>query len=334
MSEEIKKEEQTEVKEESVEEVKKEDFPEESNLANKDKKKQHLIIAGIVGLITFVAVGGYFMMNKNNDPIDYESCVTGLRNWTIQEGTKDPDYLKGVKWNKEYIKEVTVNDEQVNTDKQGTYEITYLIDIKDEKEKDIEKEYKVEVVSREEAEKQAKDGKEVVTEEGIKNEKKTEKTKTEPTTQKEESNKKPSSNTEDKKPSKPSGGNTGSTEKPKPGHTHKWVEQFKTIHHDAVYENKYVVDQPAWDEPIYEWQTKYICNGCGIDLGTYENAIKHMKETMMSGDMSHSYTDSTVQIQIGSTHHPEQGHNEQVLVKEAWDEKVSAGHKCSCGATK
>ncbi len=334
MSEEIKKEEQTEVKEESVEEVKKEDFPEESNLANKDKKKQHLIIAGIVGLITFVAVGGYFMMNKNNDPIDYESCVTGLRNWTIQEGTKDPDYLKGVKWNKEYIKEVTVNDEQVNTDKQGTYEITYLIDIKDEKEKDIEKEYKVEVVSREEAEKQAKDGKEVVTEEGIKNEKKTGKPKTEPTTQKEES--KPSTNKEEQKPSKPSGGNTGSTEKPKPNHTHKWVEQFKTIHHDAVYENKYVVDQPAYDEqvPKYANVPVMICNDCGAELNA-SNCWDHIENHAMNGGKG-SWTDTYKQVVVGydTVHHPEQGHNEQVLVKEAWDEKVSAGYKCSCGATK
>lgn len=326
MSEEIKKE-------ESVEEVKKEVFPEESNLANKDKKKQHLIIAGIVGLITFVAVGGYFMMNKNNESIDYESCVTGLRNWTIQEGTKDPDYLKGVKWNKEYIKEVTVNDEQVKTDKQGTYEITYLIDIKDEKEKDIEKEYKVKVVSKEEAEKQAEDGKEVVTEEGIKNEKKTEKPKSEPTIQKTES--KPSTNTEDKKPSKPSGGNTGSVEKPKPNHTHKWVEQFKTIHHDAVYENKYVVDQPAYDEqvPRYEMKAHDICNQCGADITG--NTTAHNKAHAMAGESGGWHTE-WIQEVVGydTVHHPEQGHNEQVLVKDAWDEKVSNGFKCSCGATK
>lgn len=323
MSEEIKKEEQTEVKEESVEEVKKEDFPEESNLANKDKKKQHLIIAGIVGLITFVAVGGYFMMNKNNEPIDYESCVTGLRNWTIQEGTKDPDYMKGVKWNKEYIKDVTVNDEQVKTDKQGTYEITYLIDIKDEKEKDIEKEYKVKVVSKEEAEKQAKDGKEVVTEEGIKNEKKTEKPKTEPTTQKEESN---------KKPSKPSGGNTSNAEKPKPGHKHEWVEQFKTIHHDAVYENKYVVDHPAWDEqvPITEMKAHSICNTCGADITNH--AVEHLENNLNCVGYHTEWIEEVVGYD--TVHHPEQGHNEQVLVKDAWDEKVSAGYKCSCGATK
>ena len=165
-------------------------------------KRNKFMAAGLSGMLICSLVTGC----SSTDDIDYESCVTGLRNWTIQEGTKDPDYLKGVKWNKEYIKEVTVNDEQVKTDKQGTYEITYLIDIKDEKEKDIKKEYKVKVVSKEEAEKQAEDGKEVVTEESIKNEKKTKKPKSEPTVQKEESSKNTSSNTEDKKPSKPSGG--------------------------------------------------------------------------------------------------------------------------------
>ena len=297
--------------------------------ADKNKKKQNLIIAGIVGLIAVVGIGGYFMMNRNNEKIDYEKCVTGLRNWTIEEGTKDPDYLKGVKWDKEYIKKVTVDDDKVKTDKQGTYEITYLIDIKDEKEKDIEKEYKVKVVSEEEAKKEADKGKEVVTDEGIKNEKKTEKPKSESTVQKEEPN---------KKPSKPSSneGNTGSAEKPKPNHTHKWVEQFKTIHHDAIYENKYVVDQPAYDEqvPKYDNVPVMICNDCGAELNA-SNCWDHIEAHAMVGGKG-SWTDTYKQVIVGyeTVHHPEQGHNEQVFVKEAWDEKVSAGYKCSCGATK
>ena len=297
--------------------------------ADKNKKKQNLIIAGIVGLIAVVGIGGYFMMNRNNEKIDYEKCVTGLRNWTIEEGTKDPDYLKGVKWDKEYIKKVTVDDDKVKTDKQGTYEITYLIDIKDEKEKDIEKEYKVKVISEEEAKKEADKGKEVVTDEGIKNEKKTEKPKSESTVQKEEPN---------KKPSKPSSneGNTGSAEKPKPNHTHKWVEQFKTIHHDAVYENKYVVDQSAFDEqvPITEMKAHSICNGCGADITG--NTTAHIKQGALEGTNCRGYHTEWIEEVVGyeTVHHPEQGHNEQVLVKEAWDEKVSAGYKCSCGATK
>lgn len=138
------------------------------------------------------------------------------------------------------------------------------------------------------------------------------------------------------KPSNKPSGNTGSTEKPKPNHTHKWVEQFKTIHHDAVYENKYVVDQPAYDEqvPKYANVPVMICNDCGAELNA-SNCWDHIENHAMNGGKG-SWTDTYKQVVVGydTVHHPEQGHNEQVLVKEAWDEKVSNGFKCSCGATK
>ena len=261
-----------------------------------------------------------------SEKIDYEKCVTGLRDWTIQEGTKKTDYLKGVKWDKEYIKKVTVDDDKVKTDKQGTYEITYLIDIKDEKEKDIEKEYKVKVVSKEEAKKEADKGKEVVTEEGIKNEKKTDSPKSEPTSKKEDKTDNTVSQAKpNNKPSQPA----------KPGHKHHWVEQFKTIHHDAIYENKYIVDQAAYDsqEPIYDIHE--ICNICGTDL-TANNIEpwKHGKEHALAGEGAGGHHDEQVIVGYETVHHPEVGHNEKILVKNAWDEQVSNGFRCDCGATK
>lgn len=41
-------------------------------------------------------------------------------------------------------------------------------------------------------------------------------------------------------------------------------EKKDIIHHDAVYEDKVVVDTPAWDETVI---TGYVCSGCGATKG-------------------------------------------------------------------
>lgn len=123
-------------------------------------------------------------------------------------------------------------------------------------------------------------------------------------------------------------------------HTHNWVAQTKTIHHDAVYETKYVVDQAAYDEqPDWKDVDGYICDNCHQEMFTLEEAQMHVQvsATMGSGKCK-SYHAGIVRIPPGAQnpiHHDEVGHYEQVLVKDAWDETVSNGYKCSiCGATK
>lgn len=123
-------------------------------------------------------------------------------------------------------------------------------------------------------------------------------------------------------------------------HTHNWVAQTQTIHHDAVYETKYVVDQAAYDElPDWKDVDGYICDNCHQEMFTLEEAQMHVQisATMGSGNCK-SYHAGLVRIPPGAQnliHHDEVGHNEQVLVKDAWDETVSNGYKCSiCGATK
>lgn len=123
-------------------------------------------------------------------------------------------------------------------------------------------------------------------------------------------------------------------------HTHNWVAQTQTIHHDAVYETKYVVDQPAYDElPDWKYVDGYICDNCHQEIFTLSEAEMHVKVSaaMGSGNCK-SYSAGIVRIPPGAQnpiHHDEVGHNEQVLVKDAWDETVSNGYKCSiCGATK
>lgn len=101
--------------------------------------------------------------------------------------------------------------------------------------------------------------------------------------------------------------NTESSSKP---------EQNK-VWHDPVYENKWVVDQPAWTEevPIYGTKEVMICSTCGAEITGF--AGEHLDETMHGG----YYADfPQVQVGINSVTHPEQGHYEQVLVKEGyWD---------------
>ena len=49
----------------------------------------------------------------------------------------------------------------------------------------------------------------------------------------------------------------------KGGHYTKWSEDvigYKTVHHDAVYETRYVVDSPATTK---QELTGYKCSGCG-----------------------------------------------------------------------
>lgn len=123
-------------------------------------------------------------------------------------------------------------------------------------------------------------------------------------------------------------------------HTHNWVAQIQTIHHDAVYETKYVVDQAAYDEqPDWKYVDGYICDNCHQEMFTLEEAQMHVQVSaaMGSGNCK-SYSAGIVRIPPGAQnpiHHDEVGHYEQVLVKDAWDETVSNGYKCSiCGATK
>lgn len=143
--------------------------------------------------------------------------------------------------------------------------------------------------------------------------------------------------------SKPSGGSnpdsSGSGSKPsKPSHTHNWVAQTTTVHHEAEY--KTVHHEAEYKTVHHDAVTKAVavCNGCGAQFDTTSAWGSHSKSEILSGNKKcSSYHSSTVVIQ--------QAYDEQVLVKDAWDEQVlvsgawdetiTTGYKCSgCGATK
>lgn len=139
------------------------------------------------------------------------------------------------------------------------------------------------------------------------------------------------------KPSKPN--NDNNTSKPsEPSHKHKWVEQFKTVHHEEKghYENVMIADKWIEYKPIYDYVVHDICNTCGLDL-TANNIVpwKHAEEHMLNGEGG-GHRSETVEVQVGTEEivHEAVYEKRWIVDKPAWDEKVSTGFKCECGATK
>ncbi len=125
------------------------------------------------------------------------------------------------------------------------------------------------------------------------------------------------------KTEKPASGNTGNGSGTKPAqqaHTHNYNIPVTTVrHHDAVTQQVWVQDSAAWDEPVYS--SRAICS-CGADI---------------TGNTTGHYVDcnggySVKQVQTGTVHHEGTGHYENRVVQNAWDETVTTGYKCSCGA--
>jgi len=127
-------------------------------------------------------------------------------------------------------------------------------------------------------------------------------------------------------------------------HSHTWVTNYKTVtipavtktvHHDAVYETRYVVDQPARIEDITEGHI--IAVATGEDLGT------ELNDYVESYLEVHNSSYTVRSIVVGTRTIPEVGHTETVLVQDAYDEtvvvtpekteQVADGEICSeCGA--
>ena len=153
-------------------------------------------------------------------------------------------------------------------------------------------------------------------------------------TQKNNSNSSNKSNTSDKSNSSSSNStNNPSGSVSKPSHEHVYnIPVTQKVHHDAVTktETVTVVDQQAYDEPIYE--SHQVCKVCGKDFGKGENAtveaINHSVET------GHSYHSTS--IKVGTKHHDAITHQETktIVVTPAYDEEKVTGYRCSCGKTK
>lgn len=96
------------------------------------------------------------------------------------------------------------------------------------------------------------------------------------------------------------------------------------VWHEPVYEDRWVVDQEAWDEtihePVYEEVSRAICTGCGQDITG--NIDGHLEASALSGGSCGGYRVETERVQTGTNtytvHHEEVGHNERVMVREGY----------------
>ena len=121
-------------------------------------------------------------------------------------------------------------------------------------------------------------------------------------------------------------GNAGGSPAPSPQPDEKtWHEaEYKTVHHDAVTEQRYVVDEEAYtyEEPEYEEKWVTICNDCGADI-TNDDPVRHCAYEGINGGKG-SYHNEPRKVQVGTktVEVPEKGHYETVVVQEAYDEQV------------
>lgn len=104
--------------------------------------------------------------------------------------------------------------------------------------------------------------------------------------------------------------------------------EYKIVHHDAVYEDVYVVDQAAYsyEEPIYEERQITVCHVCGAEFDTSYSTKEfsaHNKAHALAGEGSGYHSDvRKIQVGTNTVNVPEKGHYEKQLVKAAWDEKI------------
>lgn len=106
-------------------------------------------------------------------------------------------------------------------------------------------------------------------------------------------------------------GNTATT----PTHTHNWV------YHKATGHNETVTIQEAWDEEVPVYGTIAICNICGHESSSTDEAILH------SAECGGGYYPKKVQVGTDYKHHDAE-------TEDRWVQDSAAYYSCSCGETK
>ncbi len=313
----------------------------------KDKKKKILPF-----LLLFVALAGclgvgyaYSASSKDKkeakqqetakeETIDYMQYVQGIGDLELTSSKEKYDYLRDITFDKEIINNVTVDDSQVDLTKVGEYQLTYLIDVKDEKAEDLKQVVTVKVVSDDKkAEPKKNDDKKDNTSTSSKPSSDGSSTNgsNNTTTKPNNGGSSSSSNTNISKPSNSGSSNSSSSgssnKKPaSPTHTHRFVAEYKDIYHEEKGHYETVIVSEAWDEPIYE--ARAVCN-CGAyltnsELGTHmeNHALNHENDAYSVQD-----------VQVDTIHHPAKTEKKWVVDENGWTETVTT-YKCSCGATK
>lgn len=153
--------------------------------------------------------------------------------------------------------------------------------------------------------------------------------KTESTTHKHEDKK---DNKVENTANKPAENSKPSESKPakqdKEEHKHNWEKVTAVVHHDAVTHTEQVLIRDAWVEYT---PTKFRCQ-CGLLFDTMAECNAHQQERIDNEDYNHG---SSSTVSGDRIEHPAEYETRTVVDKEAYDETVVTGYKCTiCGATK
>lgn len=133
-------------------------------------------------------------------------------------------------------------------------------------------------------------------------------------------------------------GNSGSSSGGQTAHSHDWVAQTKTVHHDAQYKTVHHDAEYTTIHHDAQYKNVCVCNGCGAQFDNHNSWGTHSESQALSGNYScGSYHTTNVVTQQAYDEQVlvKDAYDEQVLVNAAYDETVTTGYKCSgCGATK
>ena len=137
---------------------------------------------------------------------------------------------------------------------------------------------------------------------------------------------------QDTKPAASANQSTQESNPPKQTHTHNYnIPITKTVHHDPTGHNEpvYKTVTDYQDQAVYE--TKVVC-GCGAIFDNTQQWDQHSIDGCIYGYSVKRVQTGTQRVAVGT--HQEQTGTRWVPDSAAWDETVTTGYKCSCGATK
>ncbi len=133
-----------------------------------------------------------------------------------------------------------------------------------------------------------------------------------------------------------SSASTGGSESNTPAaHVHNWIPITEVVHHDATghYENNEV--SAAYDETVYDWVEKGVrCRDCGKIFVSDEEWMNFVKEQTLQGDYAHGSYEVYYEQVPRVVHHDAVTSQVWVQDSAAYDETITTGYKCDCGARK
>lgn len=137
---------------------------------------------------------------------------------------------------------------------------------------------------------------------------------------------------QDTKPAASANQSTQESNPPKQTHTHNYnIPITKTVRHKASGHNEpvYKTVTDYQDQPVCE--TKVVC-GCGAIFDNTQQWDQHSIDGCIYGYSVKRVQTGTQRVAVGT--HQEQTGTRWVQDSAEWDETVTTGYKCSCGATK